>query len=142
MALASYPGFTTTAPPGEGQVYGVFTAGYVDAAEVPHVAVHADGTRTDIPAATETKVLEPVGPVRAARTDRRSARPGARRLGSVAGARSGDKGGNANVGVWVRTDEQWRWLAHALTVEKLRDAAARDRRPGRSPATCCPTCAR
>ena len=27
LALASYPGFTTTAPPGEGQVYGVFTAG-------------------------------------------------------------------------------------------------------------------
>ena len=27
----------------------------------------------------------------------------------------------ANVGVWVRTDEQWRWLAHALTVDKLRE---------------------
>ena len=32
LALASYPVFTTTAPPGEGQVYGVFTPGYVDAA--------------------------------------------------------------------------------------------------------------
>ena len=62
LALASYPGFTTTAPPGDGQVYGVFTPGYVDATEVPHVAVHADGTRTDIPAATETKVLETVAP--------------------------------------------------------------------------------
>ncbi len=62
LALASYPGFTTTAPPGDGQVYGVFTPGYVDAAEVPHIAVHADGTRTDIPAATETKKLEPVAP--------------------------------------------------------------------------------
>ena len=45
LALASYPGFTVTAPPGDGQVYGVFTAGYVDATKVPHVAVHADGTR-------------------------------------------------------------------------------------------------
>ena len=42
-------------------------------------------------------------------------------LGLIAGARSGDKGGNANVGVWVRTDDQWRWLAHALTVERLRE---------------------
>jgi hypothetical protein len=42
-------------------------------------------------------------------------------LGTIAGARSGDKGGSANVGVWVRTDEQWRWLAHALTVETLRE---------------------
>src|SRR4029078_12672122 len=62
LALASYPGFTSTSPPGDGQVYGVFTPGYVDAAKVPHVAVHADGTRVDIPAASETKVLEPVAP--------------------------------------------------------------------------------
>jgi len=120
LALASYPGFTTTAPPGEGQVYGVFTPGYVDAGKVPHVAVHADGTRTDIPAATETKALEDVGPFALpeplpfGETHRAP-------LGFVAGARSGDKGGNANVGVWVRTGEQWRWLAHTLTVEKLRE---------------------
>jgi hypothetical protein len=119
LALASYPGFTSTAPPGDGQVYGVFTPGYVDATEVPHVAVHADGTRTDIPAATETKVLEPVGPFALPEPmpfgeTRRAP------LGFVAGARSGDKGGSANVGVWVRTGEQWRWLAHTLTVDKLR----------------------
>jgi hypothetical protein len=42
-------------------------------------------------------------------------------LGTIAGARSGDKGGSANVGVWVRTDAQWRWLAHTLTVDKLRE---------------------
>ena len=42
-------------------------------------------------------------------------------LGSIAGARSGDKGGSANVGVWVRSDEQWRWLANTLTVELLKE---------------------
>jgi len=42
-------------------------------------------------------------------------------LGTIAGARSGDKGGGANIGVWVRTDDQYRWLAHALTVEKVRE---------------------
>jgi len=120
LALASYPGFTTTAPPGDGQVYGVFTAGYVDAAVVPHVAVHADGTRTDIPPAAETKELEPVAPFALpeplpfGETQRAP-------LGRIAGARSGDKGGSANVGVWVRTVDQWRWLAHALTTDKLRD---------------------
>jgi hypothetical protein len=120
LALASYPGFTTTAPPSDGQVYGVFTPGYVEAVQVPQVAVHADGARTDIPAATETKVLEPVAPFALPEplpfedTQRVP-------LGRIAGARSGDKGGNANVGVWVRTTNQWRWLAHALTVEKLRE---------------------
>lgn len=46
----------------------------------------------------------------------------------IAGARSGDKGGDANVGVWVRTDEDWRWLAHTLTVDLFRELApeARD----------------
>ena len=62
LALASYPGFTSTAPPGDGQVYGVFTPGYVDATEVPHIAVHADGTRMDIAPATQTLELAPVPP--------------------------------------------------------------------------------
>ncbi|MBT2477728.1 acyclic terpene utilization AtuA family protein [Streptomyces sp. ISL-94] len=38
-------------------------------------------------------------------------------LGAVAGARSGDKGGDANVGVWVQTDAAWHWLRHILTTE-------------------------
>jgi hypothetical protein len=42
-------------------------------------------------------------------------------LGRIAGARSGDKGGSANVGVWVRTEDQWRWLANTLTVELVKE---------------------
>jgi hypothetical protein len=120
LALASYPGFTVTAPPGDGQVYGVYTPGYVDAAEVAHTAVHADGTRIAIACATETLELQPVSapslpePLDDGPTQRVA-------LGRIAGARSGDKGGSANVGVWVRTDEQWRWLANTLTVELLRE---------------------
>lgn len=120
LALASYPGFTVTAPPGEGQVYGVFTPGYVDAASVHHVAVHDDGMRVEIPCAAETLELAPADtpslpePLPAGPVQRLP-------LGVVAGARSGDKGGSANVGVWVRTDEQWRWLVHTLSVDKLRE---------------------
>jgi Acyclic terpene utilisation family protein AtuA len=119
LALASYPGFHVTAPPGEGQVYGVFTAGYVDAGEVPHVAVHADGTRTQIPAATDTRALSPADPPplpEPLQTGQSRRTP----LGLIAGARSGDKGGSANVGLWVRSDEQWRWLAHTLSTETLK----------------------
>ena len=120
LALASYPGFHVTAPPGDAQVYGVFTAGYVDATKVPHVAVHADGTGTFIPCATETLELAPTAPPPP--PDPLPAGPTRRvPLGCIAGARSGDKGGSANVGVWVRTDEQWRWLANTLTVELLRE---------------------
>jgi Acyclic terpene utilisation family protein AtuA len=119
LALASYPGFTVTAPPGDGQVYGVYTPGYVDATKVSHAAVHADGARVAIPCATDTLELQPADapplpePLPAGKTQRVP-------LGRIAAARSGDKGGSANVGVWVRTDEQWRWLANTLTVELLK----------------------
>ncbi len=120
LALASYPGFTSTSPPGDGQVYGVFTPGYVDATEVPHVAVHADGGRTEIAPAAQTLELVPVPPFALPEPlpfgDTRRVP-----LGVIAGARSGDKGGAANVGVWVRNEEHWRWLAHTLTVDKLRE---------------------
>jgi Acyclic terpene utilisation family protein AtuA len=120
LALASYPGFTSTAPPGDGQVYGVFTPGYVAANDVPHVAVHADGTRVDIAPATQTLELAPVPPF-ALPEPLPFGETGRAPLGFIAGARSGDKGGSANVGLWVRTEDHWRWLAHTLTVEKLRE---------------------
>jgi hypothetical protein len=42
-------------------------------------------------------------------------------LGRVAGARSGDKGGNANLGVWARTDAAYAWLAGFLTTGTLKE---------------------
>ena len=42
-------------------------------------------------------------------------------LGTVFGARSGDKGGNVNVGVWARSPEGYSWLAAQLTVDRFRD---------------------
>ncbi|MCX2714204.1 acyclic terpene utilization AtuA family protein [Mycolicibacterium sp. J2] len=120
LALASYPGFTSTAPPGDGQVYGVFKPGRVDAELVPHVAVHADGSRVEIAAATDT--LEPAPVADPALPPAPVAGPVVRApLGRIAGARSGDKGGSANVGVWVRTEDEWAWLAHTLTVDKVRE---------------------
>ncbi|MFB8025766.1 MULTISPECIES: acyclic terpene utilization AtuA family protein [unclassified Streptomyces] len=120
LALGSYPGFHVTAPPGKGAPYGVFEAAYVPAGEVEHVAVLPDGSRETVPAAGPYRELAevaepdlpeplPAGPTRAVP------------LGHVAGARSGDKGGDANVGVWVRTDDAWRWLAHELTVARFRE---------------------
>ncbi|MEU3920020.1 acyclic terpene utilization AtuA family protein [Streptomyces sp. NPDC029004] len=120
LALGSYPGFHVTAPPGKGAPYGVFEAEYVDAAEVTHTAVLPDGRRITVPTPVCTKDVEPVPdegglPAELPAGPRRAAP-----LGLVAGARSGDKGGDANVGVWARSDEAWRWLAHELTVSRFR----------------------
>ncbi|MDG9727654.1 acyclic terpene utilization AtuA family protein [Streptomyces sp. DH41] len=120
LALSSYPGFHVPAPPGKGAPYGVFEAARVPREAVDHVAVLHDGRRVPVAPAQDTAVLTevpepplpeplPPGPVRRAP------------LGLVAGARSGDKGGDANVGVWVRTDDAWRWLAHELTTDRFRE---------------------
>ena len=44
-------------------------------------------------------------------------------LASLIGARSGDKGGSANVGVFARSDEAWQWLQAWLTTDRLRQLA-------------------
>jgi hypothetical protein len=118
IGLSGYPGFNLTAPPGDARPFGVYTAGYVDAKVVDHLAVLPDGTRVPVEPATETLELHQAdpaplpAPLPAGPTKRLP-------LGTVIGARSGDKGGNANVGVWARTDAAWRWLATTLTVEKF-----------------------
>ncbi|MFJ4810322.1 acyclic terpene utilization AtuA family protein [Streptomyces longwoodensis] len=119
LALASYPGFHVLAPPGKGAPYGVFEDAHVPQDAVEHVAVLPDGRRVPVAPAPGSAVLEdvpepllpgppPDGPTRRAP------------LGLVAGARSGDKGGHANVGVWARTDAAWSWLAHTLTADRFR----------------------
>jgi Acyclic terpene utilisation family protein AtuA len=118
LALASYPGFHVTAPPGDAEPYGEFTVAHVAATEVDHTAVLADGTRLRIDPPDQTleltDVVEPALPPPPGGPTRRVP------LGTLVGARSGDKGGSANVGVWARRDEAWRWLANYLTVDELR----------------------
>ena len=120
LALAGYPGFHLTAPPADASPYGVFEAEFVSAAEVEHTVVLPDGRRVSVRPPVVTRTVEPLpepelppheitGPTRDAP------------LGLIAGARSGDKGGDANIGVWARSEEAWGWLAHALTVDKLRE---------------------
>lgn len=119
LALASYPGFHLTAPPGDAAPYGVFTAGYVEVGLVEHTVVLPDGNRQRIEPSIETReltdVAEPELPEPLPSTMVRRVP-----LGTIAGARSGDKGGDANVGVWVRDATAWRWLAHYLTVDRLK----------------------
>ncbi|HEX5407570.1 MAG TPA: acyclic terpene utilization AtuA family protein, partial [Pseudonocardiaceae bacterium] len=119
LALASYPGFTLTAPPADGTPVGVYRPHFVPTAEVPHTAVLPDGTRVDIaPHTTHTEpdpADEPALPEPLGGPTRRVP------LGAVVGARSGDKGGDANLGVWARTDDGYRWLVRELTTDRLRE---------------------
>ncbi|RLK08887.1 uncharacterized protein DUF1446 [Micromonospora sp. M71_S20] len=129
LALASYPGCTLTTLPGDATPYGVFTADAVPQDAVPHVAVLPSGERVPIPPPAHT-AGPPDGPAPAVdptdgttpAADPPADRPTRRApLGELVGARSGDKGGDANLGVWARTDATWSWLRGWLTTARLRE---------------------
>ena len=131
LALASYPGMFGDGLTGGARAFGVYWPTTVPAGLVKQeVVVGSDRTVVE-------PTLPPHPPVLAGRGRARSAGVGKAEvaagpaaaagpvvrapLGRVAGARSGDKGGNANLGVWARTDAGYAWLAGFLTVPRLKE---------------------
>jgi hypothetical protein len=124
MALASYPGFTMTSPPSSESQIGVFWPALVPSTAVDHRVVIGDQVIAVPPVTLGVAGAAP--PVASASRTQAPSSParGANRaapLGAICGARSGDKGGNANVGVWVRSAQAYAWLDAFLTVERLRE---------------------
>jgi Acyclic terpene utilisation family protein AtuA len=122
LALASYPGFTMTAPPGPPTPFGIYRPAYVDRSAVTHTVVHADGSREVVPDPPET--------ADASLPDRTGMRTSpfpapsdvvTRRkpLGAFVHARSGDKGGDANLGLWVSHDDSAKYDARVTWLSKL-----------------------
>lgn len=117
MALASYPGFFATTPPEDASPYGVYWPTLIPADVPRHVVVLEDDTRIPIP---PTEAVSSLKQVEAPPSQLPPAPTGATRpapLGTLFGARSGDKGGNANVGVWARDAAAYAWLQSFLTIE-------------------------
>ncbi len=120
LALASYPGFFGSGLVAGAQAYGVYWP----------AAVPASLVRQEVVVGGKRSVIEPVLPpdppvvadVPVPAVVSAPAGPTVRApLGRVAGARSGDKGGNANLGVWARSDQAYAWLAGFLSVPKLKE---------------------
>jgi hypothetical protein len=121
IGLASYPGFTLTAPPADADPFGRYWPTLVPATEVAEVAVLPDGDRVGVtqtgvdhglPVEGRESVEAP--PVAAPTADLPTRRVP---LGRLAGARSGDKGGDANVGLWVRDPAHLPWLLEVVGSE-------------------------
>ncbi|MFF5288582.1 acyclic terpene utilization AtuA family protein [Paractinoplanes globisporus] len=131
VALGSYPGFFATSPPGSAHPYGVFTAGFVPQDAPVHEVVHDDGTVEPVEPPRVCRALEPAaGEHRAEEhgagehgAGEHGAGEATRRLplGTIAGARSGDKGGDANIGVWVRDAGAYPWLENLISEERVRE---------------------
>jgi hypothetical protein len=121
LALASIPGFTSlSGGPGGGRLFGVYEPARVPAEIVPQQVVLLGGNSGEVSSvipSSEVSVTPTPGPTAAAPGGPTKRLP----LGTVYGARSGDKGGNANLGVFARSDEAWAFLDGFLTSEKLKE---------------------
>ena len=128
-ALAGIPGmYGLGGGPGPGAPYGVYRPATVPSDLVPQYVtmLGADTKQISSIAPAAAPVTSGTGPIV---TDEVTTGAGTNvtgetrsvPLGTVFGTRSGDKGGNANLGVFARSDEAWAWLDRELTVERLGD---------------------
>lgn len=120
LALGGYAGFHTTTPPTDASLFGVYRPAAVPRSAVTHTVVLPDGERCTVadPPELTTENPQVSAPVRTGEQSKGPTR--AVPLGTVAGARSGDKGGDANIGVWARDDAGYVWLAEFLTPQRVR----------------------
>ncbi len=121
LALASIPGFFAVGGgPGPGRPFGVYEPALVPAETVPQQVVVRGGDTREVSSVipeAELRVEGRPGPTAAAPSGPTRRLP----LGTIFGARSGDKGGNANLGVFARDDAAWAWLDGFLTSDKLKE---------------------
>jgi hypothetical protein len=121
LALASYAGFHATTPPTPASAYGIYWPTTITPSTVTQQLHLPNGTTTKIPHTPGN----PTPPATPKPTPHAADQlfPGPHRdmpLGRICGARSGDKGGNANVGFWTTEDPTYTWLRQYLTTDRLR----------------------
>jgi len=121
LALASIPGYTSlSGGTAAGRAFGVYEPACVPAEIVPQEVVVQGGKSCEVSSVIpqpEVRVAPTPGPTVTAPSGPTRRQP----LGVLYGARSGDKGGDANLGVFARSDEAWAWLDQFLTTEKLKE---------------------
>ena len=120
LALATIPGMFSAGSSARPRAFGVYRPATVPAEAVPQYVTFLDGERTvvdPVPAAAAPPVPVP-SPAPAAAV--RDWGPVVRApLGRVVGTRSGDKGGNANLGVFARSADAFEWLDGFLSTERF-----------------------
>jgi hypothetical protein len=120
LALSTVPGFSSRTPPGEAQPYLVYWPALVgihhvqervffEGETIPIASPPASSTQVSAPAPAPSFPAAPSGDhVRVP-------------LGRAFGARSGDKGGHANLGVWARTPLAFAFLREFLSIDRLKE---------------------
>ncbi|MBU2547838.1 MAG: DUF1446 domain-containing protein [Proteobacteria bacterium] len=122
LALANIPGFTATSPPGGGDPAIVHWPALVSNRLIEQT-VTLNGERFTVgpPESRASAALDPPDKASPAAPSGPTVKAP---LGRAFAARSGDKGGNANMGVWHKTPEGYAFLRDFLTVDRLKTLLA------------------
>jgi hypothetical protein len=123
LALSGYAGFHTTTPPATASAFGVYWPALVPRRLVAEQVHLPDGSTTSVrPNDSDPGAQTALQAVKfPERQPDAEGPPVAVPLGRLCGARSGDKGGNANVGLWAVSPAAYAWLRRHLTVEAFRE---------------------
>ena len=117
--LGSYPGFHMTAPPGKGSMVMVFWPTLMPAENFTQTVTLGDRSwPVPLTPGAATVTEDPFGIAVEGFDVQRTVRAP---LGSVLGARSGDKAGNATLGVWARDAAAHQWLRSWWGEDRLRE---------------------
>ena len=120
LALSSYPGlYLMGSDARRASSYGVYWPAIIAQDVLDHRAVFADGTSVQAAEVPMVEVSERTGERHSGDSGRDWGPCVRTALGTIVDARSGDKGGNANVGVWVTNDDVYAWIRQFLTAERL-----------------------
>jgi hypothetical protein len=120
LALANIPGFTATTPPGKATQTVVHWPSLVSMERLTQIVEIGDQkleVKCAAPVSQPVDVLPKKISLPAVQKGPMVKAP----MGKVFATRSGDKGGNANLGVWAKTPEAFAFLREFLTPEKLKE---------------------
>ena len=120
LGLATIPGMFGVGGGGNARPFGVHWPALIPSDLVPQHVIFREGKRSMVESHISTdsftvdSVDEKIEKIDFGSTTKAP-------LGLITGARSGDKTGNANLGVFTRTEEAWIWLDNFLTTDKFQE---------------------
>lgn len=119
LALANIPGFTLTSPPTKGMPAIKHWPALVDGQHIQQKVTVGDSVFL-VDGAIDEMGGQSASPKKFGLPELSLGKTVAVPLGRMFATRSGDKGGNANLGVWSKTNEGYAYLAQQLTVDRLK----------------------
>ena len=121
LALCTVPGWCMSAPPGPAKPRIVHFPALIDKKYLRQI-INVDGEVIEIEEVAAGGSAIPMdNHLTHAAASRFSGETAFIPIGTIYAARSGDKGGNANLGIWGRSSESYFFLKEKLTAEKLKE---------------------